>query len=152
MFVATQNNTVYALDADAQSPPLWQVSTTPDKETVLSNADLTYEGRTCGDIVPTIGITSTPVIDIQTMTVYVVAKTKRSQNGTSTFHHYLYAINITNGNVKRTTEISPTFAGTQILPSALIAGNAKPEELIFYAAKLLKVIDIISQLLVNFRI
>jgi len=70
VFVATQNNTVYAFDADTNEPPIWSVSLddggTPDPITDYG----------CGGTGFTeIGITSTPVIDAGKTTIYVVAKT-----------------------------------------------------------------------------
>ena len=82
VFVATENDTVYAFDADQQGPPLWQVSLgvpSPRNDT---------EG-----ISPMIGITSTPVIDITSGTMYVLAITNSGP-------FYLHALDITSGAEK----------------------------------------------------
>ena len=70
VFVATQNDSVYAFDADnaAASSPLWHTRV----GTPMPNTDIP---GTCVDIHPQIGVTSTPVIDTVTNTIYVVAKT-----------------------------------------------------------------------------
>lgn len=85
VFVATENDTVYAFDAEnGSSSPLWQkhLGTPP------SNND--GEG-----ISPILGITSTPVIDASTGTMYVLTDT---QEANRTFR--LHALDITTGNEK----------------------------------------------------
>ena len=66
VFVATEHNSVYAFDADAaDSAPVWQISLGASVPSGLTN---------CGLLSPEIGITSTPVLDPDTSTLYVVAK------------------------------------------------------------------------------
>ena len=73
--------------------PLWHVSfiNPPSVTTVDSIND-----AQCGDLVPQIGISGTPVIDTTTGTLYVVANTK--ENGV--FFQRLHALDITTGNEK----------------------------------------------------
>ena len=54
-YVVTEHESVYAFDADNGSP-LWQV-------TALEAGETASDDRNCGQVAPTIGITSTPVID-----------------------------------------------------------------------------------------
>ncbi|MBV8050470.1 MAG: hypothetical protein JOZ80_04740, partial [Acidobacteriaceae bacterium] len=92
VFVATQNNSLYAFDADNPSAPtLWH----QNFGTPVPSSD-TRTG--CSDIYPQSGITSTPVIDTGSKTIYVVAKTKDTSN--STYHFKLHALDLISGAEK----------------------------------------------------
>jgi Abnormal spindle-like microcephaly-assoc'd, ASPM-SPD-2-Hydin len=91
LYVATENDSVYAFDADGLTTnPLWQVSflgpnITPVASTAI-NANYT-------DLFPQIGITGTPVIDPTAGTLFVVSKT----NNNGTYTQELHALNIATG-------------------------------------------------------
>jgi hypothetical protein len=95
LFIATEHDSVYALDADGNSNPtsgvLWQVSL--GTSAVTPNADFGNRYGPYSDIEPEVGITSTPVIDLASGTIYVDAFT---HEGASYFHR-IHALNITNG-------------------------------------------------------
>jgi hypothetical protein len=83
VFVATENNTVYAFDADGlQSSPLWS-----------RNLGTPSPRNDSEGISPVLGITGTPVIDITTGTLYVVTITTSGP-------FYLHALDITSGAEK----------------------------------------------------
>jgi hypothetical protein len=96
VYVATEHDSLYAFDADnktgANANPLWQVSfINPPGINVATSGDVN-----CNDLVPEIGITGTPAIDLSTKTMYLVTKTKESGN----FVHKVHAIDITTGGEK----------------------------------------------------
>ncbi len=99
VYVATENDSVYAFDADQMhvSAPLWKTSFLhlPDV-TSVSSSDV-FEKYPNHDIQPSIGITSTPVIDLTTNTMYVVPMTKEDGNQ---YVQRLHALDITTGKDK----------------------------------------------------
>jgi hypothetical protein len=85
VFIATLGNTVYAFDADDPNAarPYWAVNLgTPLK-------------TGCCYLGPTLGILSTPVINLSTFTIYVTAIIKSTDVGL-----YLFALDIRNGSRK----------------------------------------------------
>jgi hypothetical protein len=113
VYVATEHDSVFAFDADGlTSAPLWQVSFINPTAgvTTVPAADT---GET-GDIPDEIGITSTPVIDPVSGTIYVVAATKEVSGNTTSYVQRLHALNITNGTEEfgGPVVIQPSVAGT----------------------------------------
>jgi hypothetical protein len=93
LYIATEHDTVYAFDAYTPGAPLWQVSLLREGEMPVAEEDVQ-----CFFIRPDVGITSTPVIDLKTGTLYVLARTKnRHYLSSNEFHQHLHALAITNG-------------------------------------------------------
>jgi hypothetical protein len=98
IFVATEHDSVYALDADAYSAtPLWQVSfIRPEKGVTTLSADNVQ----CPFISPEVGITSTPVIDAVSGTLYVLVRTRETTGSHVQFVQRLHALAVTTGAEK----------------------------------------------------
>jgi hypothetical protein len=96
VYVATEHDSVYAFDADDNTGidafPLWKTSLIPPGGTTVSSGG----DAACNDLVPEIGITSTPVIDPIAGILYVVSKTKESGK----FFQRLHALDLTTGAEK----------------------------------------------------
>jgi outer membrane protein assembly factor BamB len=89
VFVATEHDSVYAFDADTGTK-LWSVS-------LLGAGEILSDTHGCGQVVPEIGITSTPVIDRNAGahgTIFVVAMSK---DASSNYHQRLHALDLTTG-------------------------------------------------------
>lgn len=96
VFTATEHNSVYAFDADPNNGGpagglLWQVNLGPSAPT--PSTDFGNKFGAFDDIVPEVGITSTPVIDPDSGTMYVDAFTRE---GTSYFHK-IHALDVRTG-------------------------------------------------------
>jgi hypothetical protein len=118
IFVATEKDFVVAFDADA-SPcvQLWQTSLIPAGSQAISAPNLNI---TSTNIVPYIGITGTPVIDVSASALYVVAATQTIATTFEvipTYSHWLYALDLTTGK----PEVQPAGAAiatpTSVFPS-----------------------------------
>ena len=119
LYVVTEHDTVYAFDADnaANSAPLWYVSLG------TSASPSTLIGRYDGDQRET-GITSTPVIDPATGTIYVVAFDYGAPP-TKPSTWKLHALDLASGAEKLAC---PDASGAEKLPcpatiTASVAGN-----------------------------
>ena len=97
VFVATENDTVYAFDADGLSTSaLW--STSLGKPRSVSGTS------TGTPIYPSVGVTSTPVIDSSTNTMYVLATTSSG--------YELNALYILTGKVTGSEKVTASVKGT----------------------------------------
>ena len=104
LFVATENDSVYAYDADTcgGGTPLWNVSVLQSGETPLADKA----------ILPYVGVTSTPVIDPASGTLYVVSTEGSSSGGT----FRLSALNVVTGAQK--------FGGPVTIHASVAATNS----------------------------
>jgi hypothetical protein len=125
IYLATENNTVYAMDADSSQAPLWtrhldHTGTGALGRPVIENKDLR---ASCTNFLPNykIGITGTPVIDLS-QNVPGVANTITSgvmylvaafaiDGTTTTFAQTIYALDVTTGNILAQMDVAATATG-----------------------------------------
>jgi hypothetical protein len=93
VYAATENDSVYALDATTGST-LWKMRYA---NSALGYSPVPSTNLGCPQVAPLIGITSTPVIDRSTSTLYFVAAVKRVQGAATSFHQFLHAADLATG-------------------------------------------------------
>ena len=122
LFVATEHNSVYALDANnpgAGGGLLWKTNFGPSAVTTIpgvftnKNFGTRYNNNAYTDIEPEVGITGTPVIDTNSGTLYVDVFTGEISGGVTNYLHRLHALNIADG----TERLSPVIV-TASVPGA----------------------------------
>ena len=102
IYVATEADSVFAFDADsntgANANPLWRASLIDAAHGAAPGATPVdaVNGVACNALVPLVGVTSTPVIDPSTNTMYVVAKSAENNS----YVQRLHAIDISTGAEK----------------------------------------------------
>ncbi len=108
VYVTTSHDSVYAFDADGKvTAPLWKVGFINPSGGITSVTKAALNGNSTQ---PETGITSTPVIDAGTGTMYLSAETLENGN----FVHRLHALDITTGAEK--------FGGPVVI-TATVSGN-----------------------------
>jgi hypothetical protein len=105
LIVATEHDSVYAFDADSGAT-LWHVS-------MLKSGETTSDDRNCQQVIPEIGVTSTPVIDRTrgpNGAVYVVAMSKKG----TTYYQRLHALDLALGTelFNGPVDVQATYPGT----------------------------------------
>jgi len=119
VFVATEKDSVFAFDADANANPcvpIWQTSLVPSGEEPVSTPNLQITSANVG---PFVGITGTPVIDFISSTLFVVAKTEQSGALNPIYHQRLFALDLATGQrriqpsgveISTPASVSPAFS------------------------------------------
>jgi hypothetical protein len=106
LFVATENDSVYAFDADTFGL-LWH------NQLLSGTTEVPSDDHNCANIQPTIGVTSTPVIDLAAGahgTIFAVAMSKDTGGD---YHQRLHALDLTTGaDLVAATVIQASVAGT----------------------------------------
>src|SRR5262249_16200005 len=82
VYVATEHNSMYAVDAD-NGTVYWNVSFIDPAAGITT---VSFLDSDCSDIMPEIGITSTPVIDTFFRAIYIIAKTKENGSYVQRLH------------------------------------------------------------------
>ncbi|MGH9406478.1 MAG: PQQ-binding-like beta-propeller repeat protein [Terriglobia bacterium] len=105
LFVATEHGSVYALDAGT-GKRFWRAR-------LLKSGETPSDPRNCTQVIPEIGVTSTPVIDLSSGphgTVYVVAMSRDRQGR---YYQRLHALDLTTGAEEfgGPADIQATFPG-----------------------------------------
>ncbi len=138
VFVATEHDSLYALDADT-SPcvQLWHVSLIDSAHGAAAGETSVPAGTAAsggfkvgmglGNLQPEAGVSGTPVIDPATNILYVVSKSMNAA-GTSFFQR-LHAIDLFTGNEKAGSPvtITATFPGTFAGGGPNVLFNPQPE-------------------------
>src|SRR4029078_4130212 len=88
LYVATEHASVFAFDAD-NGGVIWQRS-------MLGAGEAPSDQRSCGQVVPEIGITSTPVINRSRGPNGAISVVAMSKSG-STYFQRLHALDVTTG-------------------------------------------------------
>ena len=114
LFVATENDSVYAFDADRGGAPLWQTSFLKSGS---GRSPVSSEDVNCPFIQPGIGITPTPVIDAQSGTIYVLARTSEGGGIFSSprYGQRLHALSLTTGQEKPGSPVEISAKGFDAL-------------------------------------
>jgi hypothetical protein len=106
LFIATEHDSVYAADADT-GKIYW-------KKSMLSSGETTSDSRSCGQVIPEIGITATPVIDRKAGvngTIFLVAM---SEDGSGNYYQRIHALDLSTGAEESGSPVvvQATYPGT----------------------------------------
>jgi hypothetical protein len=122
VFVATENDSVYAFDPQT-GVTLWHVS-------LLGAGEAPSDDRGCGQITPEIGVTSTPVIDRSAGPNGAIFLVAMSKDSSSNYYQRVHALDITTGAelFSGPVTVNPTYSsaagGQQTFSSGQYAERA----------------------------
>ncbi|MGH2480270.1 MAG: hypothetical protein ACRDHW_11490, partial [Ktedonobacteraceae bacterium] len=94
VFIVTERNSAYAFDADDTSgdtEPIWHTSFLDGSSTLIS-----VQGMNCDNVTPILGVTSTPVIDSASSTLFLVSYVDKN----NAFTYELHALDLATGHEK----------------------------------------------------
>lgn len=102
VYVATSQNSVYAIDARTGAL-IWRVNLgdpVPRQDIETFRQAHMPDGSPYYDLYPEIGITATPVIDVGSQAIFVVAKTRVSTENEPKYFYSLHALDLRDGSEK----------------------------------------------------
>ncbi len=114
LYVATEHDQVYAFDVNS-GQQLWHKSLLIAIGPFLQVTPVPSNDVNCTDLIPEIGITGTPAIDISNNEMFLVAKTKEHNLITQTTKYYqtLYGLDIRTGALRNPPHrVNATYPGT----------------------------------------
>ncbi len=103
LYVPTMNDSIYAFNADSNAVNggiLWSANFTNPSAGVTAIPIANIVGSNALNIVGSVGIESTPVIDLTSNTIYLVARTMEVSGSTTNYVARLHALDITTGAEK----------------------------------------------------
>jgi len=106
LIVATENDSLYALDADT-GVQIWKTS-------LLASGEKPSDTRGCSQVTPQIGITSTPVIALQTGgSAGVIFAVAMSKDASGKYHQRLHGVGLASGKgLGAGVEVTGKYPGT----------------------------------------
>jgi hypothetical protein len=101
VYIATEHDQVYAFDVNS-GQQLWAKNLLISTGALIQVNPVSSSDVNCMDLVPEIGITGTPVIDVANNEMFLVAKTKEHNAVTQTtqFFQTIYALDIRSGQLR----------------------------------------------------
>jgi|SRR5579862_6456993 len=101
VYVATEHDQVYAFDVNT-GQQLWTKNLLIGSGPLIQVSPVSSSDVSCTDLVPEIGITGTPVIDVPNNEMFLLAKTKEfnAVTQTTSFYQTLYALDIRTGAIR----------------------------------------------------
>ena len=130
VFVATNNNGVFALDA-ASGQQLWTTSVQRAMYGGLVSSLPNVDTMGAGTGNDAWGVTSTPVIDLATQSMFVVSTVKEVAAGVNHYYHQLFQLSISTGAVLQFSVIAEETATCPTppdicVPVAFVSGPTLP--------------------------